>query len=439
VGVPVVLAGSMELTWDPVSHPDLAGYRIYYGSSSGNYTQSIDVGLATSSALTGVADCSTHFVAVRSLVDSGSESADASNEISGWPRPTISNASPQQLAPGQTVTLVVTGNNFKPDSTLEFDDNSINVLSQQVDSCAQMTAQISVGLGTNPGSLSFDVVHGDRVYGSASNQLTVSTDSTPMIPNTNWSLTHVSSEQLGGTPTPGSHAIDGDPGTYWHTRFLNGNDSHPHEIRIDLGTLYDVEGVRFLGRQDGSQNGRIADYELYLSASDGNWGAPRSSGTLVNQSDLQRVSAVGTAVRFVRLVTTSEVNGQPWTSLAELSVEGSASATPNQAPNGSIVAPSSNVTRQAGQLVVFSGDGTDPEDGTPAQWSWDFGDPAIPDSTAQNPGSVAFPNVGVFTVTLTVTDADGLADPSPATVTVTIVPTLEAAANLRRTDVKIEE
>ena len=31
-------------TWDPVSHPDLAGYYLFYGTASGNYNHQINVG-----------------------------------------------------------------------------------------------------------------------------------------------------------------------------------------------------------------------------------------------------------------------------------------------------------------------------------------------------------------------------------------------------------
>ena len=38
------LAGYLSLAWDPNTEPDLSGYRVYYGKSSGNYDHNIDVG-----------------------------------------------------------------------------------------------------------------------------------------------------------------------------------------------------------------------------------------------------------------------------------------------------------------------------------------------------------------------------------------------------------
>ena len=37
-------ADYLPLSWDPNDNPDLAGYRVYYGESSGNYDHIIDVG-----------------------------------------------------------------------------------------------------------------------------------------------------------------------------------------------------------------------------------------------------------------------------------------------------------------------------------------------------------------------------------------------------------
>jgi hypothetical protein len=37
-------AGQVQLTWDPSPSPDVTGYMVYYGTTSGAYSESIDVG-----------------------------------------------------------------------------------------------------------------------------------------------------------------------------------------------------------------------------------------------------------------------------------------------------------------------------------------------------------------------------------------------------------
>jgi fibronectin type 3 domain-containing protein len=77
------LAGSVTLAWDPPDGetPDLAGYKIYYGNSSGNYSYSIDVGNVTTYTLTDLTEGQTYYFAATAYDTSGNES-EYSNEIS---------------------------------------------------------------------------------------------------------------------------------------------------------------------------------------------------------------------------------------------------------------------------------------------------------------------------------------------------------------------
>ncbi|WP_447964756.1 PKD domain-containing protein [Nitrospira sp. Ecomares 2.1] len=95
----------------------------------------------------------------------------------------------------------------------------------------------------------------------------------------------------------------------------------------------------------------------------------------------------------------------------------------NQAPNGVINTPSGAQSIQVGQALTFTGTGTDPDNNTPFTHRWTFGSGSgLADRTVEDPGSVTFNTAGVFTVTYTVTDALGLADPTPATIQVTVQP-----------------
>ena len=88
--------GTITLTWDSVTDPSLAGYRIYYGSISrtvsGSYEHSKDIGrgnqvsnTSTSFTLTGLIKKQTYYIAVTAYDNNGSES-DFSNEVSGTAR-----------------------------------------------------------------------------------------------------------------------------------------------------------------------------------------------------------------------------------------------------------------------------------------------------------------------------------------------------------------
>src|SRR4029079_15238638 len=93
----------------------------------------------------------------------------------------------------------------------------------------------------------------------------------------------------------------------------------------------------------------------------------------------------------------------------------------NQAPDGTITAPSGNVVITAGQSVSFAGSGTDPDNNVPLTSLWSFGaGSGLANSTSQNPGSLTFNSPGTFTVTFTVSDALGLSDPTPTMRTITV-------------------
>jgi beta-galactosidase len=130
-----------------------------------------------------------------------------------------------------------------------------------------------------------------------------------------WKVTASSFEPGEGEP---ANAIDGDPSTFWHSVYSGSVAKHPHEITIDLGKRQTLTGFEYLPRQ-GQSNGRLAKYELYISADKNNWGSPVATGTFPNLIARQRVLfKQPVSGRYVRLVAVSEVGGNEWASVAEL-------------------------------------------------------------------------------------------------------------------------
>lgn len=81
--------GTIKLAWDSTSELDLAGYKLHYGTSSGAYQNSIDVGMATPApenvityTLTGLVKGQIYFIAVTAY-DTSSQESDFSNEVNG--------------------------------------------------------------------------------------------------------------------------------------------------------------------------------------------------------------------------------------------------------------------------------------------------------------------------------------------------------------------
>ena len=76
-------AADIRLAWAPNNEPDLAGYKVYYGTTSGTYGPPINVGNVTTCPLTGLDPRYTYYFAVTAYDISNRES-NFSDEVR-WP------------------------------------------------------------------------------------------------------------------------------------------------------------------------------------------------------------------------------------------------------------------------------------------------------------------------------------------------------------------
>ncbi|MEL6588664.1 MAG: discoidin domain-containing protein, partial [Bacteroidota bacterium] len=136
-------------------------------------------------------------------------------------------------------------------------------------------------------------------------------------PKSNYSVHFVDSEESNGLA---QYAFDGNMGTIWHTEWVNSDPVPPHEIQIDLGDTLEVSGFRYWPRQDQSFNGTIKDYNFYVSLDGINWETTVATSTLVKDKTEKEVIHRPVFGRYVRLEALNEVNGNPWTSVAEMEI-----------------------------------------------------------------------------------------------------------------------
>jgi len=73
-------APTVTLKWDPNPGSNIAGYRLYYGTSSRAYTQKLDIGNSTTTLVSNLAEGRTYFFAVTAY-NAAAESS-PSNEVS---------------------------------------------------------------------------------------------------------------------------------------------------------------------------------------------------------------------------------------------------------------------------------------------------------------------------------------------------------------------
>ena len=143
-----------------------------------------------------------------------------------------------------------------------------------------------------------------------------------LIPAAGMKLVRCSSENF-PNDRRAIYAIDGNPRTLWHSQFSGRLATHPHELVIDLGAIYEIRGFRYLARQDSGWNGTFAQTEFYVSNSANAFAEPVAQATFKKVKTPQ-ATACRQMVRgrYVLVRVLSEVNGKPWASAAEVGVIG---------------------------------------------------------------------------------------------------------------------
>jgi hypothetical protein len=135
VALPALLqAGTLGLAWD--ASDGAAGYRVHYGTTSGQYTGSKDVGNVTETTLTTLVDCTEWYLAVTAY--NGAGESGYSEEVASLPRPTVTGATPAAAMQGSQITLRLSGANYESGATVTTDNPNVFLDGVRVTSCNQI-------------------------------------------------------------------------------------------------------------------------------------------------------------------------------------------------------------------------------------------------------------------------------------------------------------
>ena len=74
VSVTISYAAQITLEWNANSEPNISGYNIYYGKSSGDYDVTLDVGTWTTATIADLEDDETYYFVVTAYNTDGAES-----------------------------------------------------------------------------------------------------------------------------------------------------------------------------------------------------------------------------------------------------------------------------------------------------------------------------------------------------------------------------
>jgi len=167
-------------------------------------------------------------------------------------------------------------------------------------------------------------VFGTRVFAEEGSTNAASAATSPSAASTNQiklTVIKVDSEEIDGENARGTNAVDGNPETFWHTQWQDASPECPHEIILQLAKPASIKGFTYLPRQDEEENGTIKDYEFYVSDDGKDFGKPVKKGEFDGGKNKKTVTfEQPVKCAFVKLRAVSEINGQAWTSAAEITV-----------------------------------------------------------------------------------------------------------------------
>ncbi|UUZ60725.1 discoidin domain-containing protein [Nocardioides sp. B-3] len=137
-----------------------------------------------------------------------------------------------------------------------------------------------------------------------------------IVPSSELSIASVSSEETAGEDGRAVNAIDGNPATFWHSRWSTPAAGYPHQITVDLGSPRPLTALRYLRRSVGT-NGDIADYDVLVSSDNASW-TKVASGTFPVGKGEAEVRFAPQGARYVRLEALTAANGLAFAAAAEI-------------------------------------------------------------------------------------------------------------------------
>jgi hypothetical protein len=123
LGISRCAFADVSLAWNPSPDPAVAGYRLYAGTASGVYNQTIEVGNSAATVLSSLIAGHAYYFAVTAYTVNGIESS-PSNEIryKTPPAPILSlSASASTVKKGESVTFTIKAAKAPPTSTIVVD------------------------------------------------------------------------------------------------------------------------------------------------------------------------------------------------------------------------------------------------------------------------------------------------------------------------------
>jgi hypothetical protein len=475
-----VYSAQFTVAWNPNSESDLAGYKVYYGNSSGIYDNSVNVGNQTNYTIPNLAIGKTIYIAVTALDLSGNESVYSDEVIYNVPiglwkldegSGTIAGDSSGNGNHG-TIYGSATWTTGKSGNALDFDgvDDYVDVGDIDLTDAFTISAWINISsidknmivgksystyqfyakptgrivfqrnsstpINFNAGivtdtwyhvAVTFNTTYGTVLYLDGS---VVDTDSDTSITNENNVIT-----KIGANSWTAHNFFNG---TIDDVRIYNRVLSASEVLDLYNYNTTDNTPPYTSGHNPARNAVNVpVDSNITVHVQDDGDGVDLSSIVMTVNGQTVTPTITGTPADYILTysppyhfdydeVVNVTIDVKDLSNPANVMTQDAYSFTTesssvNNPPNGVIDTPTGNITINVGDSVNFTGTYSDPDGDFPQSFNWSFGSGSgIPDSTLEDPGLIQFNNPGNFIVTFTVTDALGLSDPTPATLNITV-------------------
>ena len=158
-------------------------------------------------------------------------------------------------------------------------------------------------------------------------------DHYPEIATADWMLLSETPPQAG---YEGDKAFDNDLATYYHVPWGN-TEPRSHDLVIDLGDEYVVNECYYTANDNLSPpwEGRIENYEIYLSTDGIDWGVPVAAGTFFRTGIRQYILFEEAVGRYLKFAAVNSFDDDVRTSIAEIDLRGYKSSEASIAENPS--------------------------------------------------------------------------------------------------------
>ncbi|MFJ8356691.1 discoidin domain-containing protein [Bacillus paramycoides] len=177
------------------------------------------------------------------------------------------------------------------------------------DDSTQKTATFG---NTNAQYVKLEVVTGHGGFASAAE-----VGVTPAKPNVLPKNTMKASANSVESQDSASKSIDGKADTFWHSSWTP--NQYPYNLTLEFDKNQTISQVDYLPRQDGSENGRILNYNIYTSTDGVNY-QKVTSGTWENNADKKSAKFNQVTAKYVKVEVTNGQNG--FASAAEVDIWG---------------------------------------------------------------------------------------------------------------------